>query len=248
MGAMGSIGNAFRNTFRGIASLLETGSWQVEGAADAARSAEVLLDRVDEEVEQRAQETLDEVNDALTYYGKLERDRDRLRAQVADWDNKAKTAAGKAKTAADGSAEREKWVGLTRQALEQKQKFGQQLAVVEQALAAAKPDADQALHLVEEIGLTRDQALSQRAALQVANATAQAKLKLANARQSWGKESGPGQLLDEARKKVDDAMARARAGEMIAEAMPASAEAVSAEIGRAQAGSAVDDELAALMA
>ncbi len=100
---------------------------------------------------------------------------------------------------------------------------------------------------MEQIGLTKEQALSQRAALQVANATAQGKMALAKARQTWGKGSGPGQMLEEARKKVDEAMARAAAGEMIAKATPASADDVAAEIAKEQAASGVEDELAALM-
>lgn len=247
MGAMGSIGNAFRNVFRGVASLLETGSWQVEEAADSARTAEVLLDRVDEEVDQRAQETLDQVNDALTEYGKLERRAEMLTTQVADWTNKAQTAAGKAKGFPEGSADRTKWMGLTRSALEQKGKFGAELGVVRQALDASKSDADRAVQLVTDIGFTRAQALSQRDTLKIANATAQAKLKLANARQSWGEGSGPGQLLEQARQKVEEASARARAGELVASAMPESADAVSATIAREQAASAVDAELSELM-
>lgn len=248
MGALESIGNAFGNVFKGVANLLETGSWQVEKAADAARSAEAILDHVDEEIEQRAQETLDDVNDALTAYGALQRKAEMLGKQVADWDNKAKIAAGKAKGFAEGTAERTKWVGLATDALKQKQKFGQQLAVAEQALGGAKADADKALELVQQIGLTKEQALSQRDSLLVANATAEAKLKLANACKTWGEGSGPGQLLAEAQKKVDETMAKAAAGEMISSAMPASADDVSAEIGRAQAADAVKDELAVLMA
>lgn len=247
MGAFESIGRAFKNVFEGIASLLETGSWQVEGAADAARSAEVLLDRVDEEVEQRAQETLDEVNEALTAYGGLERKAQMFGKQVADWVGKAQTAATKAKGFPEGSDDHKKWVGLAREALKQKARFGGQLDIANQALAGAKEDADRALKLVEEIGLTKEAALSQRDALSVANASAQAKLKLANARRSWGTDSGPGKLLAEAEKKVGEAMARARAGELIEEAMPASAEAVAAELSREQAAAGIDAELAELM-
>jgi len=248
MGALDSIGNAFGNVFKSVANLLETGSWQIENAADSARSAEAILDHVDEEVEQRAQETLDEVNDALTAYGTLQRKHEMLSKQVDEWGNKAKTAADKAKGFAEGTAERTKWVGLATDALKQKQKFGQQLTVAGQALCAAKADADKALELVEKIGLKREQALSTRDALMVANATAEAKLKLANASKTWGEGSGPGQLLAEAQKQVDKTMARAAAGEMISSAMPASADDVSAEIGRAQAADAVQSELAELMA
>lgn len=238
---------AFGNVFRGLGSLFETGSWKVEEAADAARTAETLLDRVDEEVEQNAQVTLDHVNEALTEYGRLQRKQEMLGKQVADWTAKSKTAADKAKAAPEGSPEREKWMNLAREALKQKGTFAAQLAVVNETLAASKPDADAALQMVQDIGFTKAQALSQRDALSVANASAQAKLKLAEAKKSWGTGTGPGQLLEEARQKVDTAMAQARAGELIAEAMPASADAVSATIAREQAASAVDAELAELM-
>ena len=175
-----SVTNAFQNVFRGVASLLETGSWQVEEAANSARSAGVLLDRVDEEVEIRAQQTLDEVNEALTEYGKLQSRQKMLSGQVADWNGKAVSAATKAKGYKADTPDRAKWEGLTREALTQKAKFAGQLKVVEEALAASKPHADKALELVEEIGMTKERALSQRDSLQVANATAQAQLKLAN--------------------------------------------------------------------
>lgn len=242
-----SIGNAFRNVFRGVASLLETGSWQVEEAASEARTAEVLLGRVDEEVNIRAQETLDQINDALTEYGKLQGRQTMLARQVVDWNGKAKSAADKAKSFAEGIPERTKWMGLAKDALNQKAKFAAELKVVEEALTASKPDADKALELVSEIGFTKEQALSQRDVLQVANATAKAKLSLANARQSWGIGSGPGQLLEEARQKVSEATAKAMSSEQIEAAMPASADRVAAEIGREQTRSAVDEELAALM-
>lgn len=242
-----SIGNAFRNVFRGVASLLETGSWQVEEAADNARSAEMLLDRVDEEVEIRAQETLDQVNAALTEYGKLQGRQTMLQKQVTDWNNKAKSAADKAKTYAEGTAEKTKWIGLTKDALNQKAKFAAELKVVEEALVASKPDADKALQLVEEIGLTKQQALSQRDSLQVTNATAQGKLKLAQARKTWGNEGGPGQLLEEARQKVSEATAQAMSSEQIEAAMPASADRVAAEISREQARSVVEQELIELL-
>lgn len=245
---MGSLSNAFRNVFRGVVSILETGSWQVEGAANKARTAKVLLDRVDEEVEIRAQQTLDDINDALTEYGKLQGRQTMLAKQVADWNDKAKSAADKAKGLGEGSQQRTKWMGLAKDALTQKAKFAAELKVVEEAIAASKADADKALELVEEIGFTKQQALSQRDTLQVANATAQAKLKLANARKSWGEDSGPGKLLEDARQKVSEATAQALASEQIETAMPASAERVAAEITREQARSAVDEELAALMA
>lgn len=239
--------NAVTNLFRGVGNLLETGSWKVEEAASAARTAETLLDRVDEEVEQRAQETLDHVNAALTYFGGLEGKQKMLSGQVASWGNKAKTAADKAKTCSEGSADRTKWVDLARQALEQKAKYAAQLAVVDQAVEAARPDAARALEMVEQIGLTREQALSQRDALQVANATASGKLALAEASKSWGEGNGPAQLLAEAERKVQEQLARAAAGEKIAAAMPRSADAVSATIARAEAESTVDAELAQLM-
>jgi len=240
-------GKAMKNLFRGFGSLAETGSWKVEKIADDARTAEALLDHADEEIEQNAQETLDQVNAGLTYYGELTRKAELLQKNVADWDTKSKAAAAKAKVAADGSPDKDKWVKLTRSALEQKNKFVAELKVVQESVEAAKPDAEKALQMVEEIGFTRAQALSDREALLVANATAKAKQGLAQARQSWGTDGGPGKTLDEARRKVSAAMAQARAGEMIADAMPASSGTVAAEISRAQRASAVDEELDALL-
>lgn len=243
-----SLANAFRNVYRGVASMLETGSWQVEGAANEIRTAGVILDRVDEEVEIRAQETLDDVNEALTEYGKLQSRETMLSSQVADWQQKATDAAAKAKKAKEGTPERTKWGGLAREALIQKAKFASQLKVVQDALSKSKPDANKALELVQEIGFTREQALSERDALQVKDATVQARLKLANARKSWGTGSGPGQLLEEARRKMEEASAKAVATETVEAAMPLSADRVAAEISREQAKSSVDEELAALMA
>lgn len=240
-------GKAVKNFFHGLGSLAETGSWHVEKAADGARSAEILLDHAKEEIEQNAQETLDHVNAGLTYYGELTRKAEMLEKQVADWDAKSKAAASKAKAAADGSPDKEKWVKLTRSALEQKNKFVAELKVVQESVDAAKPDAEKALQMVQEIGFTREQALSDRETLLVANATAKAKQGLAKARQSWGADGGPGKTLDEARQKVNAAIAQARAGEMIADATPASAGAVAAEISREQRALAVDEELDALL-
>ncbi len=58
------IGEVFGRFWRGIVSLLSTGSWHVEEVADRARSAEMVLDRVDEAVEHDAQVTLDNIDDA----------------------------------------------------------------------------------------------------------------------------------------------------------------------------------------
>src|SRR5574341_547315 len=78
--AQGSLGEAIRNFFRGVVSLLTTGSWKVEEWAENARSADALLDRVPEEVDIRAQQVLDDINEAITAFAALEMKAQRYRA------------------------------------------------------------------------------------------------------------------------------------------------------------------------
>lgn len=225
----------------------EVMGWKAEKAADEVRTAEVLLDRVDDEIEIRAQQTLDQVNAALTYYGKLQQDEERLKKDLANWEAKVQSAAARAKAAAEGSPERAQWTKLTRDALVEKNKFAAQLKVIQDSLAMAKPDADKALEMVQEVGFKREEALSLRQTLLVANATAKGKNALANAQKSWGTEDGPGKMLAEAEQKVNEAMAKAHATEAINEAMPASAADTAAKIDRATRTANVDAELAELL-
>lgn len=239
---------ALSNLFHAAGSEAETASWSAEEAAKNARTADKLLDRVDEEVEQRAQQTLDHVNDSLTRYGALEDKVTSLRKQVEVWTGKAQTAATKAKTYAKDSPDYTKWVALATDALKQKQTYEAQLKIYAEQLESVRGEHEEALALVEKMGFTKQQALSQRDVLQVESATAQAKIALADAQKTWGQGNGPGQLLTEAEGKVAELRARARSGAEIAAHMPRTAGDVSAEIARAESESSVQTELDKLLA
>src|SRR4051812_41300951 len=109
-----SLGDTIRRFFRGIVSLLTTGSWKVEEWADNARSADALLERVPEEVDLRAQQVLDDINEGLTAFAGLEMKAQRYRDQAADWQQKAESMAARARAHPEGSAERQKYEQLAR--------------------------------------------------------------------------------------------------------------------------------------
>src|SRR5688500_11974266 len=120
--AEGSFGDAIRNFFRGVASLLTTGSWKVEGWAEDARSAEAILDRVPEEVDLRAQQVLDDINEGLTAFAALEMKAQRYWDQAVDWQQKVERMVAQARSQPEGSPERERYEQLARSALAEKLK------------------------------------------------------------------------------------------------------------------------------
>src|SRR5438445_519652 len=138
--AQESFGDAIRRFFRGIVSLLTTGSWKVEEIADRARSADALLDRVPEEVDLRAQQVLDDINEGLTAFAALEMKAQRYRDQIADWHQKAAQMAAQARSRAEGTPERGQYEQLARVALAEKLKAQDLLAAVEREMEAARPE------------------------------------------------------------------------------------------------------------
>jgi phage shock protein A len=245
--AEGSFGEAIRSFFRGVVSLLTTGSWKVEEWAENARSADALLDRVPEEVDLRAQQVLDDINEALTAFAMLEMKARRYRDQVADWQSKAENMAVQAKAQTGGSAERERYEKLTRAALTEKLKAQDLLAAVEQESEAARPEYEEALKAVEQVGFDRETTLSQVERLRVSNASADAKMKLARAQRTWTQAGSPGAILAEAQAKVDQAVARAHAEEEVEGMLPPSPRQVELEMSQMSRSRRVDEEMARLM-
>jgi phage shock protein A len=245
--AEGSFTDAIRNFFRGVVSLLTTGSWKVEQWADDARSADALLERVPEEVDLRAQQVLDDINDALTAFAALEMKAQRYRDQVGDWQQKAEAMAAEARKQPEGSAERTRYEQLARSALGEKLKAQDLMATIETEIAEARPEYEEALKAVEQIGFQRDTALSQVERLRVSNASAEARIKLARAQRQWTQDGSPGAMLAEAQAKVDRAVARAYAEKEVEDALPPTAEKVSFEMSRMSRGQRVDEEMAKLM-
>jgi phage shock protein A len=245
--AEGSFGDAIRNFFRGVVSLLTTGSWKVEEWAEEARSAEAILDRVPEEVDIRAQQVLDDINEGLTAFAALEMKAQRYRDQAADWQQKVERMVAQARSQPEGSPERQRYEQLARSALSEKLKAEDLLAAVEREIAAARPEYEEALKAVEQVGFTRETALSQAERLRVANASAEARLKLARAQREWTQAGSPGAMLAEAQAKVNQSVARVQAEEEIDRALPPSAAQVDWEISRMGRDQRVEQELQRLM-
>jgi phage shock protein A len=245
--AEGSFADALRNFFRSVASLLTTGSWHVEQWADDARSADTLLDRVPEEVDVRAQQVLDDINEALTAFAMLEMKARRYRDQVADWQAKAESMAAQARGQAEGSPERTRYEQLVRAALNEKLKAQDLLAAVEREVAAARPEYEQALKAVEQVGFDRETALSQVERLRVSNASAEAKTRLARAQRDWSRGGAPGAMLAEAQAKVDQAVARAHAEEEVEGMLPPTPAQVDREVSRMSRDKRVEEEMGRLL-
>jgi phage shock protein A len=245
--AEGSFSDALRNFFRGVASLLTTGSWQVEEWAEDARSADALLDRVPEEVDLRAQQVLDDINEALTAFAMLEMKAKRYRDQVADWESKAASMAAQARSQSAGTAERERYEKLVRAALNEKLKAQDLLTAVEREVAAARPEYEEALKAVEQVGFDRETALSQVERLRVSNASAEAKTRLARAQREWTQQGAPGAMLAAAQAKVDQAVARAHAEEEVESMLPTTPAQVDREMSRMTRDQRVEEEMGRLM-
>jgi phage shock protein A len=242
-----SFADSIREFFKGVVNLLTTGSWKGEEWSEYARAAEALLERAPEEVDLRAQQVLDDINEALTAFAALEMKAQRYRDQAADWQQKAEQMAAQARALPEGTPERQRLEQLARSALTEKLKAEDLLAVVEREVASARPEYEEALRVVEQVGFTRETALSQVERLRVANASAEARTRLARAQREWNLSGSPGALLTNAQARVEQSVARARAEEEVGAALPSSPTEVTGEINRLTRGKRVDEEMARLM-
>lgn len=230
----------------GIASLLRTGAWHVQDAADQARTAKVILGEVDEAVEQDAQSTLDNVDNALTAYNVLKAKVAREQANHDNWQSRAESMAQKAKALPAGD-ERTKLEGLVKDALQNVVQSESMLQPLETELAAAQPEVEDALKMVEQVGLNRETALATHQRLDVSLATAEAKKALAMAHRN-GTSSKVADMLNEATGKVERIQAEAASSEMITSRLPKTAVQVESEVARITRDDAIKDRFAALMA
>lgn len=242
-----SFTDAIRDFFRGVSNLLTTGNWKGEEWSEDARAAGDLLERVPDEVDLRAQQVLDDINEALTAFAALEMKARRYRDQAADWQQKAEQMAAQARGLPEGAPERQRYEQLARSALTEKLKAEDLLAAVEREVAAARPEYEEALKVVEQVGFTRETALSQVERLRVANASAEARTRLARAQREWNLSGSPGLMLAEAQARVDQSVARAHAEEELREALPSDPAQVEGEISRLTRGRRVEEEMARLM-
>lgn len=236
----------FEQLGQAVLSLFGVGVHHVEDAAERAQTAEMALDDAADAAKIDAQKTLDVINSALTEHGKIEMQLEQQREVVAHWDELAREAGTAALSLPEGSPERTKKETLAKEALRNKDIAEMELQPLQEAYDASKPLAEQALQQAEQVGFTREEALSQTKILKVQNATAQGQLALAKAARGGGLERTKA-LLDEARAKVNETVAQARAEKQISSVLPKDASAVEAEIGISGRQQRIDDKFGKMM-
>ena len=224
------IGASLKALMRGIASLIRTGSWQVEAAADRAVDSTMLAEHMQEAADHDAQQVLSHVNDGLTAFYKLEQDLEAAKRKVEIWTQRAQQAADKYKAATD-DGEKAKLRQLGEAAIKEKKKAEAFRDQLQAAYDEAKPDAEEATRAAEEAGFKREDVMSRTEVLRIEDASAQARSKLAHAKQSGG-DSEAANLLSEYEARVSEHRAEARAQQTIADVLPRDPGQVADEIDR----------------
>ena len=205
------------NLFTGIARLLKGGE-PGGSAAGPEPDDPPSLDHLRQEVELEAQRTLDQIDDALTVWQELELRAERERKGVALWEEKGRRAEAEAGRAAPGSPEREAWERLAGEAESEAAFRRKQVATLEGIIEQAQPAVEEALRIIEEIGLSREKALSQIDRLEITQATAAAKHRLASARLT-GETSRIEGMLRAAAEEIQRLASRADAEEELADTL-----------------------------
>jgi phage shock protein A len=162
------------------------------------------------------------------------------------WAGKAQSMADKARALPEGSPERLKLEGLIRQALAEQTRYADVAAELNKAVSESKPMYDESIKLLEQIGYTKDEILSQRQRLDIARANAETKKAFAEAKRGGGDFQAQ-KLLDEAREKVGEIQAKAEAADQIASHLPPDASQVDAEVASITRNDRVDEEFNKLM-
>ena len=241
-----SLGQMLKSLLKSVGSVFTTGTWQVEKAADEMQTADLLLDQVKEASDKDAKNTLDHVDKLLTTYHGLEIKAEERKRVIDDLRNKAERAASEAKKYEKGTMDREKWENLAKQALKNKMNQESLLAPIMETLDESKDEYEQALQMVERVGLDRQTAISQRDHLQITGAMANAQLNMAVAARS-DKADHAKTLLDQASEKINALVAHAESEKEIAAHSPMSASQVDAELDKLTRDDRIDDEFAKLM-
>lgn len=241
-----NIGSPLKRLFGTIVKVLTLGTVRLDEAVDNMATAQDTIHQLDEAVEQHSQETLDNIDDALTAWHKLNADAERAKAEVAIWQKNATIAATKAKEQPEGTEERKKLEGLALNAIKRKQDAQTILDAYNKEIEEARPDAEAALKQIEQVGLQRETALAAGKRMEVAAASTDAKLKLANAQRN-GSGAEVKNLMNQAEDQITEMKARAKAANDINANLPRDPDAVSAEINELSRNDAAAAELAELM-
>jgi len=213
----------FQELFARIARVL--GPENHAASTPGEPEAPVGMDDLRVEVEMEAQRTLDQIDDALTAWQQLELRLERERSGVALWERKSAQAAAESAKEEEGTPGRATWEELRVQAHDEAEGRRQRVKILAGVMEQARPAVEEALRLIEAIGFSREQALSQIERLELTQATVEVKERLASARLS-GEASRIEGLLRGAAESVDTASARAAATEELADFIDPSANRV----------------------
>ncbi len=198
--------------FRRIAGVLNPSG----GSPEPPSEGEADLASLRAEVDQAAQHTLDQIDDALSAWQALELRLEREQAGVTLWERKAAEAARTALSAP--GAQPETWRRLREEAEAEAAARRERVQILSGIMEQARPSVDAALQLVEEVGFSREKALSQIERLEVTQATAAARERLASARLN-GEAGRLEELLRAATEQVNALAARAAATEEVADTL-----------------------------
>jgi phage shock protein A len=245
-GIIESIGTGFRNLMKGITSIFASGAHEVKEGADQLRDVDEVLDSAKEAADLAATQTLNQVNIIITNHRKLNNQAEMEEQQIAEWNKNIKSAAERAKTMPEGSAERVKLEALVLDGIKQKALAEDKLKPLQAAIAESQEAYDEALEMVHKAGLSKQDAESQISILKIEGASAQAKKALATASTSGATEH-LGRLFAEAKDKVAQMRASAEAGEIISDQMPKTPGQVAQELSSVTRDQRVQDEFAELM-
>lgn len=241
------IGTAISNTCRAFAHWVETASWGAQKSADGARSSTAILDHIPEEVEASGQRVISAADEAISTFEEMRAKAERLQSRVDYLTKMAERDAEKAKGLPEGSPERVRLEQVVRDWLGQMVQARNMLTPIQQSLEKSAAGHAQALAAVDRTGISKQQALSTRDALRIQDASAEAQLRLAKARQAMADDGSLGEMFREAEAKIDAKIGRARAAEQIANAIPRSAQDIEAGLAVDGMHAAVDDEFTRLM-
>jgi hypothetical protein len=245
---MGRFLNAVRNFAESLGLVAESSSEKARAAAEGTRDTDVVAHQIDEEITASAQRVTDAANEVIAQVAEKRAKVARLRQNSTHWGNMARENLKAAMALPEGSPERVRLETLAKNNLKSKQGFDAQLEIEEPALAALQPHSDKAEEVLHRSGFERQAIRNTATILRVQDATAEMRIRLANAEQQMTGDGTLATLQAELESKVDAKLGRAVAAERVAESLPPSDAAMEAETAVLHSQRLVDSEFEALKA
>jgi len=233
------LGAILKRFGRSVMTILGVGSVRAEQGADALDTVDVKLERLDEAAEQDAQIVLDAADGGLTGWETLNAMRAATSSDLANWTERLEVATEGEMDAEEGSEQKAKYVRLGEEAGANVDRLTNLLAELDADIEEARPEMEATLDAIEHAGHNKQQALSNRERLRIADSTAEAKLALSKAR-----STGAGSQADELQRQINAEImkkkAKAAAAQTIAAHMPSNPEDTEYELDKLSQDKRVD--------